>query len=89
LHNIARTIALLIFELIHNFDGHPEDLSHFLEHLVSLLGIDYFICPIVNRATDFLVHLSKIHHFLETLAYDFVNHGATLALISARDVSAD
>jgi hypothetical protein len=89
LQNIARTITLLISEFIHNFDGHAEELSHFLKHRVSILSSDNFISPVVNSATDLLLHLLKIPNFKETLAEYLVNHAANLGLLIAWDVSPD
>ena len=76
-----------ILHIIHNFDGHAEDLSHLLEHSISILGIDNFVSPVVYCAADFLNHLSRVFYFLETMAYYPIDYAANLALLFSWDVS--
>ena len=81
--------ANLLLSIINYVDCHAKDLSHLIQHRASILGIDYFVSPVINRATDFLHHLIIVPHFLEALVDDLVNHAASLALPYARDVSPD
>jgi hypothetical protein len=81
--------ALLLSDLIHNANCHAEDLCHFIEHCVPIIGIDYFVSPVINRTTDFLHHLLKIPHFPETFADDLVDHDANFTVLCAWDASPD